>query len=278
MWQPAKVLKMCNTLAVRVCLGFIETKSGRGVIRNPDNQSRFFRCISALLIVAICSCLVLPLPVTDAVISSRLSGKDSSVPFPCMRKPCGCRSAEECWRKCCCFSHKQKLAWAEENGVKVPDYVLEAAEEELKSDQSAAGVLAKQSSGESGMKAGNCGTCQTTEDSRSLIAGVLSMLGLGDTAYVPKAASSCCSPEGAMAGSAADQTGLDAIRFVSTVQALECNGISLAMAVLSQIYLTESESVVTGGVLPDYVLLLNSDRLNGVISGPPVPPPRLCGV
>lgn len=47
-------------------------------------------------------------------------GKDASTPFPCQHRACGCRSAAQCWKKCCCFSHSHKVAWAARNGVRVP--------------------------------------------------------------------------------------------------------------------------------------------------------------
>jgi len=50
-----------------------------------------------------------------------------SKPYPCQHHHCGCRSAEHCWRSCCCMSMGEKLAWARENGVTPPDYVLAAA-------------------------------------------------------------------------------------------------------------------------------------------------------
>jgi hypothetical protein len=44
--------------------------------------------------------------------------------FPCENCRCGCLSAEQCWRNCCCHSVAQRLAWAEQEGVTPPDYVL----------------------------------------------------------------------------------------------------------------------------------------------------------
>src|SRR5207244_2374733 len=35
---------------------------------------------------------------------------------------CGCRTAEECWRHCCCFSPEQRLAWAQDRGIQPPEY------------------------------------------------------------------------------------------------------------------------------------------------------------
>src|SRR5690606_16405389 len=54
----------------------------------------------------------------------------SGDPFPCQHCACGCSDAETCWRRCCCFTNAQKIAWAEKNGVKVPVYVAAAARRE----------------------------------------------------------------------------------------------------------------------------------------------------
>lgn len=51
-------------------------------------------------------------------------------PFPCQHRHCGCNSADQCWRSCCCMSMQEKLAWAAKHGVTPPDYVVAAAGEE----------------------------------------------------------------------------------------------------------------------------------------------------
>lgn len=71
-----------------------------------------------------CACLALagylaaaigfPLP--------NLSHKDHSQPFPCQDHPCGCQSAEECWRHCCCFTPAEHFTWAAEHHIKPPAY------------------------------------------------------------------------------------------------------------------------------------------------------------
>lgn len=61
--------------------------------------------------------------------------KDTSSPFPCQNRPCGCRSAEQCWKSCCCFSNQEKLAWAKSAGVKLPAYVARAAAREMQEKQ-----------------------------------------------------------------------------------------------------------------------------------------------
>lgn len=59
-----------------------------------------------------------------------MPGKDRSQPFPCQDHGCGCASAAQCWKECCCFSNREKLAWAAKNGVEAPAFVRAAAERE----------------------------------------------------------------------------------------------------------------------------------------------------
>jgi hypothetical protein len=85
------------------------------------------RAIVALLLLASQAVLItgLPLPREPAT-----AGKDSAVPYPCMHRPCGCRTAEQCWTKCCCFTPRERLAWAKKNGVQPPDYAVLASNDD----------------------------------------------------------------------------------------------------------------------------------------------------
>ncbi|HEX4149126.1 MAG TPA: hypothetical protein VHY20_09065 [Pirellulales bacterium] len=40
--------------------------------------------------------------------------------FPCQHHACGCHDADECWRDCCCFSRRERLAWAASHHVALP--------------------------------------------------------------------------------------------------------------------------------------------------------------
>ena len=53
----------------------------------------------------------------DSPAAKRLAGKDRSRPFPCMDKPCGCATAEQCFTKCCCHTLAERLAWAKARGL-----------------------------------------------------------------------------------------------------------------------------------------------------------------
>lgn len=57
-------------------------------------------------------------------------GKDKSKPFLCQDRPCGCMSADECLRGCCCFSARQRLAWAKANNIEAPHELIAAAAQE----------------------------------------------------------------------------------------------------------------------------------------------------
>ena len=49
------------------------------------------------------------------------TSKDTSRPYPCLDRPCGCLTYEACWAgDCCCFTLGQKLAWAEKRGIEAP--------------------------------------------------------------------------------------------------------------------------------------------------------------
>jgi hypothetical protein len=48
-------------------------------------------------------------------------GKDRSIPFLCMNRPCGCRSAAECWTSCCCTTKQERIAFARSLGLPIPD-------------------------------------------------------------------------------------------------------------------------------------------------------------
>lgn len=87
------------------------------------------RLVGLSVLVGVCA-VVLPFPVTTDLPSETDGSKDRSQPFPCMNRPCGCRSADECWKKCCCFTNIQKVAWAKANGVAIPRFVITAAKKE----------------------------------------------------------------------------------------------------------------------------------------------------
>ena len=49
--------------------------------------------------------------------------------FPCAACGCGCGSAEQCWRSCCCHSLAERVAWAREHNVRPPEYAVAEAQQ-----------------------------------------------------------------------------------------------------------------------------------------------------
>jgi hypothetical protein len=47
--------------------------------------------------------------------------------FPCSDCECGCASAEQCWRSCCCHSLAERMAWARVHGVHPPESAIAEA-------------------------------------------------------------------------------------------------------------------------------------------------------
>src|SRR5919109_347313 len=91
---------------------------GKVTLPRPFFQHQQGACPSSTRILALLAYLAaasgFPLPA--------IATKDQSQPYPCMDHPCGCLSAEQCWRHCCCFTPAQKLAWAETHGILPPPY------------------------------------------------------------------------------------------------------------------------------------------------------------
>jgi hypothetical protein len=96
--------------------------SGR---RTHSGRRWIHRLIGLLVLASLCASFI-PLPIS----TTSLPEKDQSEPFPCQNRPCGCQSAEQCWKQCCCFTNAEKLVWAQENGVTPPQFVVEAAKAE----------------------------------------------------------------------------------------------------------------------------------------------------
>ena len=83
-------------------------------------MNRFGKRLTALMLLVVVVAAHLPIRFSSP---EPKNGKDRSTPFPCQDRPCGCRTAEQCKKKCCCFSTEQKLAWAKRNGVTASEVV-----------------------------------------------------------------------------------------------------------------------------------------------------------
>jgi hypothetical protein len=86
------------------------------------------RLIGLVVLCGVCLAMI-PLPLAPDI--AIVADKDRSKPFPCQDRACGCRNAEQCWKKCCCFTNVEKVTWAKAHDFKLPDFVLTAAGEEI---------------------------------------------------------------------------------------------------------------------------------------------------
>jgi len=80
-----------------------------------------------------------PLPATPIM--------DPSIPFPCQDHACGCRSAEQCWRHCCCFTVAERWDWAKAHHIEPPAYAERPISDDEGHERSACACHTRRSQG-----------------------------------------------------------------------------------------------------------------------------------
>jgi hypothetical protein len=78
-------------------------------------------CVSAVVLLAY-TVTAAGVPIPTATRSQK-----NGEPYPCMAGNCGCNTAEQCWRSCCCHSLAERLAWAHTRGIQPPAFALARA-------------------------------------------------------------------------------------------------------------------------------------------------------
>src|SRR5436190_14983308 len=94
-------------------MGFV---SHRG-IRRSLHRRLISAALAAMYIVTAAG---IPLP------AGNLARKSGEL-FPCSDDGCGCASAEQCWRSCCCHSLAERFEWAREHKVRPPEFAIDEA-------------------------------------------------------------------------------------------------------------------------------------------------------
>jgi hypothetical protein len=215
-------------------------------IIHPKLHLRFFarpryakprRRQSLLRWTAVCAYTVLamgiPLPVPVWKASQEL--------YPCMNHHCGCQSAEQCWRNCCCMTLEERLVWARQNRVRPPEFVL--AEARAKGIEWAA----------------NWPGSENQQDTQQFCS------------EQPREHACCCGHCGQKSAAAEQQRS----KGIILIEALKCHGVGenwqgLAVSLPPPVavpYCFPNECV-------DYVRL-HSPQLSSVTYPPDVPPPRV---
>lgn len=202
-----------------------------------------YRWLSCLSVAFVLCAVLLPMPVslrsTDGV------EKDLSQPFPCQNRPCGCRSAEQCWKKCCCFTNSQKVAWAKANGVSLPDYVMAAAEKETATVKKPCVLCSKTKENGSRAKCDESITAARNEQQTA-------------TPQIPKV-------------TARTKTS----KWVLTVYASECQGQPSSSMCFPATIVPARVVPVTNSVEITEIVHEISERLSPTTLRPPLPPPKI---
>jgi hypothetical protein len=196
------------------------------------------RCVCALLLVAyVITAAGVPISVGS------LPQKSGEI-FPCMASSCGCRTADQCWRSCCCHTLAQRLAWARKRGVEPPGFVIAQARD--------AGFDFESLAAASCDDAAKC--CRSNSPA---------------TVTADKT-SSCCSDRGTQASSSEQQND----RIVAW-RALACRGQSMNwLAATPNMVIAQSE-VSHETPLIGWLGPAISDVADGESNDPAVPPPEL---
>jgi hypothetical protein len=122
-----------------------------------QRRIRFWPCLTQRLTAGLLLIVYLTTSAGFLPLPSFASKKKDSRPFPCQDHPCGCATAEDCWRHCCCFTPEERWTWAREHNVQPPEY----AERPAAKSWSTARLRDQAESQESqGSPHSNCAHCQ----------------------------------------------------------------------------------------------------------------------
>jgi hypothetical protein len=189
--------------------------------------------------------------------------RDHRQRYPCENHPCGCRSAEECWRHCCCFTPEQRWAWASANGVEPPAYAERPGLEGLPTAQ-----LRSKAEEET------CQVCShKCKDKENA------------SATWPKArcacqreGASCCEAEPPTPAKDSKRKPVASLRWAVGVTALQCRGVSTLWLSSSGVVPPPPVAVWRPYSIPLGWVLFPNSYLFPVSLPPPDPPPRQLSV
>jgi hypothetical protein len=198
-----------------------------------------------------------PLPATVA--SSLAAGKDTSVPYPCMNNACGCRSAADCWASCCCYTLKQRVAWAVEHNVPIPDDAARRLAAEMKQEAASDTDICSLPCLDESESAPCCPHCAADK-----------------TACATQPAAGGCGEHDHVPDERASEPAVG-VNFVLGVAAAKCQGLSTEWTTSGAVLLPKLLDTPQADDSPAGRVAIVRDRYFSVVSAPPVPPPRAIG-
>lgn len=247
---------------------------------NRKSWPRLVRGLLSLsVLLGICA-MLFPLPI--APLPQDSPEKDSSEPFPCQNRPCGCRSADQCWKKCCCFNNNQKIAWAKANNVKVPDYVLAAAKKENEHSGSLEICSAPASKHVKSSAITSNGCCEHCSK-KSADATTQKKRGsrIRQSSEVPRILTNPATSEPRIVANPATSECLETrakppkSKWVLAICAAECQGQGPPAFCFPTSIVPELVALVIPIVAEIETVPLESERLRQASLGPPLPPPKI---
>ncbi len=198
---------------------------------------RYRLCVTGVAIVYLLVALEIPLPV--------FAHKESGQSFPCQDHPCGCESAEQCWRGCCCFTVEERWEWARAHGVEPPAYA-----EKPKAPENAGGwnTVKLRDRARGASEAKRCCNAKTER-------------------------ASCCQTTAKNAGKPSSSEGR--IRWTTALRAWQCRGASTLWISLGSVLPASPRAVWILEETPPIWMRPFSIRADKIASIPLDPPPRM---
>jgi len=245
--------------------GSLTTTYGGRTLKTMHREAVLPRVTTWLVLIAyvlVVSGLPLPLGVagpdarTDVAAEKRLAVKDRSRPFPCMDKPCGCATAEQCFSRCCCNTPAETLAWARAHRVDVA--VLESLERRV---QDATGA-----------QAGSCCAVKAQRSRPSTCCATASRENNRQDRLCSEAHSLTRAPAAAERPPM-EQTTPRGSRTVVLRAMLACGGIVAQWCAATMSLPPPTITFVFTTPLVERLKVVN-DTCRGVVSAPESPPPR----
>lgn len=220
------------------------------------------RLVGLAVLLGVCAMLI-PLPIAPPTQNS--SEKDLSEPFPCQNRPCGCQTAAQCWKKCCCFTDTQKVAWAKSNNVKVPDFVLAAAKREKDAPLKTSAASSKTAEASQ-----NHSCC----DKKSSVATSAACCDKKQSVAV-RNVQSCDAAEHTETTSQSSCKKSASSKWVMAVYAAECQGQGPFAVCHSCSTIPTRPVLTTTSVEKIETVEIESERLTQLPTRPPLPPPKI---
>ncbi len=227
--------------------------------RKPSIWSRMHR-VRRIIAMSMVVCYVLgqgiiPIPV--------ISAKTDDTPYPCQNHACGCSSAAQCWKACCCFTKEQKIAWAKENNVAIPYHILgenPAVKENMIAENSRSTEHQESSTHPAG--SGHHGSCCSKKSASGCCSHATTQR-------------SCCSKKGQGQSVAKRSSRKDEAQTVAIKDVLACQGLQMMWVMSPPTLPTRPAEFGLSLSRTFEVLRWSDDALVSATRMPPIPPPRL---